>query len=180
MPREFTDQREDLDISAFAGSEHVQHKSVYCRGNQSGGREVVERSIEFALRYAKTVGSGDLKAAYALCDTGLRAAMTFEQFLQAHRDAEREFRFGKWHEHGPALEFHIERFAYVLSDDSEREKSNTSDEGWFKGTAKQNRRSRVIGFWIRNGEKKTGGRGSLWLAEEHGEYRVANFDFTRD
>jgi hypothetical protein len=162
----------ETDISHLPASQHVQHKGVYVRGDPAALPAIVQRSIEFALRYSQILGSGDLQAAYALTDSGLQSAMTFEQFEQEHQDAQREFG-------GPALEFQIERFAFVLTDSAARNKSNTSHEGWHKGTAKENRRCRLIGFWVRNRQNNSGCRGSMWLSEQDGDNRLANFDFYR-
>jgi hypothetical protein len=163
----------ETDITPFAGSQHVKHKAVYVRGDPAATRPIVERAIEFAREYSQTLGSGNLKVAYALTDTGLQKAMSFKQFENENQDASRQFG-------GPALEFQIERFAFILADNTARQKSNTSKEGWHKDTPKENRRCRVIGFWVRNRATQSGCRGSLWLSEEDGRYRLANFDFYGD
>src|SRR5687767_15244178 len=98
-----------------------------------------------------------------MTDGGLREMMSFKQFVKIHQDAQRQFG-------GPALEFQIERFAFVLADQSARQQSKTSREGWAKGTAKDSRRCRLIGFWVRDREAQSGGRGSLWISEENGQY----------
>jgi hypothetical protein len=163
----------DVDLTDFSGSEHVQHKKVFCRGNPAGARDVIERTIDLIQRYSQTLGRGDLQAAYAMTDAGLRTLMSYEKFVNMHQEAERTY-------HGPALQYLIERFAYVLTDQSARQESNTSKEGWPKATAKDNRRSRVIGFWIRDTATQAGCRGSIWISEEAGEYRVTKFDFYDD
>jgi hypothetical protein len=78
---------------------------------------------------------------------------------------------------GPAVEFLIQRFNSVLADDAVRKQSNTSAEGWPKGTPKENRRAAVGGFWIRDRAARTGCGGSLWVAEENAAYRIAKFNF---
>ena len=98
--------------------------------------------------------------------------MSFEEFVNEHRDAEQKYG-------GPALEFQMERFAYVFTDEPARQTS-TAKEGWPKGTAKQNRRCRVIGFWIRDRGRQSGSRGAVWISEENGKYRVAGFEFYDD
>jgi hypothetical protein len=162
---------EDFDISGFEGSERVQHRGVTCRGDAAEFRPIVERTIAFVKLYSETVGSGDLVAAYALTDSSLRQRMRFERFEEEHREGERMYR-------GPALEYQIERFVYVLADDAARQ--DKSDKGWDKRVPRERRRSRVLGFWIRNREKNTGCRGRLWITEEDGEYRVADFNFYWD
>ncbi len=166
-------QPPDVDLSGFSGSDQVQHKQVFCRGNPAGAREVIERSIALIQRYSHTLGRGDFSAAYAMTDAGLRAAINTAEFVKVHQEAERKY-------HGPALQYLLERFAYVLTDESARQDSNTKKEGWPKGTAKENRRCRVIGFWIRDLATQAGCRGSIWISEEAGEYRVAKFDFYTD
>jgi hypothetical protein len=159
----------EMDITGFAGSEHVKDKMVMYEGDSSGVRSIVESSIVLVRRYSGILGSGDFAAAYALTDSGLRAWMSLQRFIGDHERAAREFQ-------GPALEFHIGRFNYVYADNAARKKSNTSAEGWPKGTPKENRRGAVSGFWIRNRAAQTGCGGSLWIAEEAGEYRIAKFD----
>jgi hypothetical protein len=160
----------EMDITGFAGSEHVKDRMLTYEGDSSGVRSIVESSIILVRRYSEVLGTGDFAAAYALTDSGLRAWMSLQRFIGDHERAAREF-------HGPALEFRIGRFTYVYADEAARKKSNTSAEGWPKGTPKENRRGAVSGFWIRDRAAQTGCGGSLWLAEEAGEYRIAKFDF---
>jgi hypothetical protein len=160
-----------IDFSRFAGSELVQHKDVECRGEPGEFRSIVERSIAFVKKYSETLGLGDSAGAYAMAGASLRGRMTFEEFEEEHRQAEMTYR-------GPALEYQIERFVYVLADDAAR--NDKQDKGWSKDVQRECRRSRIIGFWIRNREKRTGCRGRLWITEEEGEYRLAEFDFYRD
>jgi hypothetical protein len=161
-----------INISPFAGSDSVKEKVAGFEGDPARVREVVERSIAFVQHYTRLVGSGDFAAAYALTEAGLRAAMSFKKFVGEHESASAEYG-------GPALEFRIGEVAYVLADERARRKSNTSAEGWFKGTAKEARRSRVIGFWIRDRSAQTGCGGGLWIAAEDNDYRIAKFDFWR-
>jgi hypothetical protein len=165
-------QMPEMDISGFAGSEHVKEKTIGFEGDPSGVKPVVERSIELIRRYSQVLGSGDFEAAYALTDSGLREWMSYKRFVGEHEKAAR--RYG-----GPALEFHIDRFNYVYADDTARKKSNTSVEGWPKGTPKENRRGAVGGFWVRDRATQSGCGGTLWIAEEEGEYRIAGFSFRR-
>lgn len=160
----------ETDISEFAGSKHVQEKMVRYHGDLAGVRPIVERSIDFVRRYSRIIGSGDFKAAYALTDSGLRAWMSYKRFVGDHERAARLYR-------GSALEFHIYRVNYVLADDAARKKSNTSVEGWPKGTAKETRRGAIGGFWIRDRAAQTGCDGTLWIAEENNDYRIAKFNF---
>jgi hypothetical protein len=160
----------ELDITGFAGSEQVKDKMVKYEGDSSGVRSIIESSIILVRRYAHVLGLGDFEAAYALTDSGLRGWMTYKRFVGDHERAAREY-------HGPALEFLINRFTYVYADAVARKKSNTSLEGWPKGTQKENRRGSVSGFWIRDRAAQTGCGGSLWIAEEEGEYRIAKSDF---
>ena len=163
----------EIDISDFAGAEHVEYKFVMPRGDPAGARLVVERTIDLVCRYAELIGRGDFRSAYGMTDPALRERMDLDSFIAIHCDGEKEFG-------GPALEFVIERFAYVLTDDAARRQSNTSKEGWLKGTSKPDRRARVIGFWVRNAAQRSGCRGSIWITEHDAEYRVANFNFYRD
>lgn len=165
-------QPPELDISDFLGSEQVKDKKVAFEGDSSGVRSIVESGIILVGRYSQVLGSGNFSAAYALTDSGLRAGMSLQRFIGDHERAAREF-------HGPALEFHIDRFNYVCADDAARKKSNTSVEGWPKGTPKENRRGAVGGFWIRDRAAQTGCGGTLWIAEEDGEYRIAKFSYWR-
>ena len=158
----------ELDISEFAGSENVTHKGVICRGDPSGAREVFERCIAFVQRYSQALVRNDIAAAYAMADNGLRAAMSFDEFTNLHQHGDGPRR------RGPLTEFVPERVVYVLTDDEARQASNTAKEGWHKATAKENRRSRVIGFWYRDRKANTICRGALWLSEENCEYRLAN------
>jgi hypothetical protein len=162
----------ELDISDFAGSDNVTHKALICRGDPSGARAVLERSIAFVQRYSQTLVRNDIVAAYAMADTGLRAAMSFDEFKNLHQHGDGPRR------HGPLTEFVPERVVYVLTDDEARQASDTAKEGWHKATAKENRRSRVIGFWYRDRKSNTICRGALWLSEESGEYRLANLDLS--
>jgi len=159
----------EMDITGFAGSEHVKDRMVRYEGDSSGVRSIVESSIILVRRYAEVLGSRDFKAAYALTDSGLRGWMTYKRFVGDHERAAQEY-------HGPALEFLINRLTYVYADATARKKSNTSLEGWPKGTPKENRRGAVSGFWIRDRAAQTGCGGSLWISEEDGGYRIAKFD----
>ena len=163
---------EITNISAFPGTECVKEKIVGFKGSAAAVPEVVQRSIDVVQRYSRLLGSGDFEAAYALTDAGLRAAMPFKKFVGEHERAAQEYG-------GPALEFRINEIAYVLSDDAARKKSNTTAEGWFKATAKEARRGRVLGFWIRDRSAQTGCGGALWIAAESEDYRIAKFDFWR-
>jgi hypothetical protein len=165
-------QMPEMDISKFAGTEHVKEKLVSYQGEVSGVRPVVEQTIALVRRYSQLVGAGNFKAAYQLTDIGLRDSMDFHKFIREHERAAQ-------HYHGPALEFRMNQFAYVYADDAARKKSNTAEEGWPKLTPKENRRGRVLGFWIRDRAANTGCGGALWMAEENGEYRIAKFDFWR-
>ena len=157
-----------IDINKLTGSEQVEHKFVECRGDPSEFPSIVQRTIAFVKTYSDTVGRGDLAGAYALTDSSLRARMTQKLFEERHREAAGKFR-------GPALEYRIERFVYVLANDAARQ--DPKDKGWEKDIPRGRRRSRVIGFWIRNRENCSGCRGRLWITEEDGDYRVADFDF---
>ena len=163
---------EFMNISTFPGTECVKEKIVGYKGNPVGVQEVVGRCLEVVQRYARLIGSGDFEAAYALTDPGLQSAMPFKRFVSEHERAAQEYG-------GPAREFRINEIAYVFSDDAARKKSKTSAEGWFKGTAKEARRGRVLGFWIRNPSTHTGCGGALWIAAEGDNYRIAKFDFWR-
>ena len=162
----------EMNITGFAGSEHVKHKTAAFEGDSSGVRRIVESSIILVRRYSRVLGSGDFEAAYALTDSGLRAWMSLQRFTADHERAAREF-------HGPVLEFRIDRFNHIFADDAARKKSKTSAEGWPKGTPKANRRGAVCGFWIRDRAAQTGCGGTLWIAEETGKYRIARFSFWR-
>jgi hypothetical protein len=160
-----------IDITGFRGAEHVQRTEVSCYGDPAEFRPIVERTIAFVRNYAETLGSGDLSAAYALTGASLRERMDFDKFVRIHQKAEREF-------HGPALEYLIEMFVYVLADDAAR--NDPSDHGWHKNIPRPLRRARIIGFWIRDRSDSSGCRGRLWITEEDGEYRLADFDFYGD
>jgi len=162
----------EVDISSFAGAENVEEKAVRYFGEMTAARPIVERSIEFVRRYSSLVGSGDFPSAYALTDAGLRAWMSYQRFVGEHKKAEELYG-------GPCLEFRIGCFVYVLTDENSRIKSNKADERWPKATAKESRRSAVNGFWIRDRAAQTGCGGTLWIAEENKEYRIAKFDFWR-
>ena len=162
----------EMDIHSFAGSDGVKEKRVQYEGKPEGVREVVERTIDVIQRYSRRMGAGDLAGAYALTDSGLQAAMPFKKFTRQHENAAQTYS-------GPVLDFQINLFAYVYSDDAARKKSKTSVEGWFKGTVQEARRGRVIGFWFCDRVARTGCEGALWIAEENNEYRIANFDFWR-
>ena len=160
-----------INIGGFVGGQYVQHADVECRGEPAGFRPIVERSIAFVRKYSATLGSGALAAAYELTSASLRARIDFARFEQIHQQAESEFR-------GPALEYRIERFVYVLADDAAR--NDKTDKGWRNDIPRDARRSRIIGFWVRNRENNSGCRGRLWITEENGEYRLADFDFYGD
>jgi len=159
----------EMDISGFAGSEHVKQKMVSYAGEAAGVRLIVERSIALVRRYSKAIGSGEFESAYTLTDSGLRAWMSYKRFVGDHERAAR--RYG-----GPALEFHIDRFQFLYSDASARMKSK-ADEGWPKATPKERRRSCVTGFWIRDRAAQTGCCGGFLISEEYDEYRIASFTF---
>lgn len=165
-PPEFS----EMDITSFAGADAVKEKQVPFKGESNGVRRIIERSIAVVQDYAKAVGSGDFQRAYALTDSGLRAWMTFRRFVGGHERAAQEYG-------GPALDFLLERFNCVYADNVARKTINTAVEGWPKGTPKENRRSGVNGFWIRDRAAQTGCAGTLWIAEESGNYRIAKFNF---
>jgi hypothetical protein len=165
-------KKPEMDISGFAGSEQVKEKMATFDGSPIGVRGIIESRIVLVQHYSGLVGSGDFEAAYALTESGLRAWMSFKRFVGDHERAAQEF-------HGPALQFLINRINYVYADNAARKKSNTSVEGWPKGTPKENRRAGVSGFWIRDRAAQTGCGGTLWVAEEEGQYRIAKFDFWR-
>jgi hypothetical protein len=165
--------REDLSIAGMQGSEIVEHKTLLCIGDTSGARAVVEGSIAFVGRYSQVLAESGFAAAYELTDTGLREIMTREQFIKLHEEGEDN----RWCR-GPLLEFRIERFAYILTDDAARQATKSAKDDWPKGTAKTHRRSRVIGYWIRDRAAQTICRGAIWISEENGEYRLANMVLT--
>ncbi len=160
----------EMDITGFSGSEAVESKIVPYKGDPAVVQRIVERSISIIQDYARALGSGDFPAAYALTDVGLRSWMTHKRFVGDHQRAAQDYG-------GPAAEFLIQRFNSVLADDTARKQSNTSAEGWPKGTPKENRRAGVGGFWIRDRTARTGCGGTLWIAEENGAYRIAKFNF---
>jgi hypothetical protein len=159
----------EMDISGFAGSQHVKEKMVSYAGDAAGVRLIIERSIALVRRYSKHVGSGELEAAYRLTDSGLRVWMSYGRFVGAHERAAREYG-------GPALEFRIDRFQFVYVDAAARAKSKAG-EGWPKTTPKERRRSCVTGFWIRDRAAQTGCWGGFLISEEHDEYQIASFTF---
>jgi len=159
----------EMDISGFAGSEHVKEKMVSYAGDAAGVRLIVERSIALVRRYSNAIGSGEFESAYTLTDSGLRAWMSYKRFVSDHERAAHEY-------NGPALEFHIDRFQFVYSDAAARTKSK-ADEGWPKTTPKERRRSCVTGFWIRDRAAQTGCWGGFLISEEHDEYQIASFTF---
>jgi hypothetical protein len=161
-----------MNIGEFAGSESVQEKLVGYEGDADGVREVVENAIACVQRYSQVLGSGDFEAAYALTDAGLQRELPLPKFIAVHEKAAK-----KWY--GPCLEFLIREIAYVYADEASRLASNTSEEGWYKGTPKENRRGRMLGFWIRDRADSSGCGGGLWFASQNGEYRIAKFDFWR-
>lgn len=158
-----------MDISEFAGAKNVETKTTEYAGDPNGVRPIVERSLELVKNYSEAIGRGDFERAYALTGFGLRDWMTFKKFVGAHERAANEYG-------GPALEFHIDGFLSVLADDAACKKS-TADEGWPKTTPKEVRRSRLVGFWIRDKAGQTGCWGSFYITEENKEYRVAKFEF---
>ena len=158
-----------LDISKFAGAKNIKIKTTEYAGDPSGVRPIVEQSLELIQNYSEAVGRGDFEAAYRLTGAGLRDWMTLKRFVSAHEKATREYG-------GPALQFNVERFQFVLADVEARKKS-TAEEGWPKTTSKDVRRSRLIGFWIRDKAAKTGCCGAFWITEEENNYRVAKFEF---
>lgn len=160
----------ELDISSFAGAQHVEEKTVRYSGEPAGVRSIVEQSIELVRRYSSAVASVDFQTAYAITDAGLRAWMSYQRFVTEHKKAEQIYG-------GPCVAFRIGSFVYVLPDATSRTKSNKVDDRWPKATAKEARRSAVNGFWIRDRAAQTGCGGTLWVAEERGEYRIAKFDF---
>jgi hypothetical protein len=158
-----------LDISKFAGAKKIETKTTEYAGDPSGVRPIVERSLELVKNYSEAVGRGDFEAAYRLTGAGLRDWMTLKRFVGAHEKAAREYG-------GPALQFNVEKFQFVLADDEARKKS-TAEEGWPKTTSKDVRRSRLIGFWIRDKAAQAGCCGAFWITEEDNDYRVAKFEF---
>jgi hypothetical protein len=160
----------EMDVSDFHGAEHLGERMVSYKGDPSGVRPVVEGSIAFVRRYSELIARGDFKAAYRLTDVGLQAQMSERKFVSEYERAAKKYG-------GPALEFVLKQFAYIYADPTARMASNTSKEGWPKLTAKESRRCRVVGFWIRDKAAKTGCAGSLWLSEVDAGYRVATFNF---
>jgi hypothetical protein len=158
-----------MDISEFAGAKNVETKTTEYAGDSNGVRQVVERSLELVKNYSEAIGRGDFEAAYRLTGAGLQDWMTLKRFIGAHEKAAREF-------DGPALQFNVEAFQFVLADDTARKKS-TAEEGWPKKTTKEARRSRLLGFWIRDKAANTGCGGAFWITEENNDYRIAKFEF---
>jgi hypothetical protein len=158
-----------MDISEFVGAKNIETKTTEYAGDPMGVRPVVERSLELVKNYSEAIGRGDFESAYRLTGAGLQNWMTFKQFVSAHEKAEREFG-------GPALQFDVDSFQFVWADDAARRKS-TAAEGWPKTTLKEVRRSKLIGFWIRDKADQTGCWGAFWITEEDKEYRIAKFEF---
>jgi hypothetical protein len=165
--------RIELKIDGMRGSEQVEHNSVLCCGDAGGAREVVEGSIAFVERYSRALAEEGFAAAYELVDMGLREIMSRERFVKLHEEGDDN----RWCR-SPLLEFRIERIAYIVTDDAAREATESAKDDWPKGTAKANRRSRVIGHWIRDRVEQTICRGAIWISEENGEYRMANMVLT--
>lgn len=159
----------EMDISGFSEISQIERKTTTYSGDPKGVRPVVEGSVKLIQQYSKIIGQGDFQKAYQLTGSGLRDWMTFNKFVSAHEKAARKYG-------GPALEFNISGFQFVLADAAARKKSK-ADEGWPKTTAKEDRRSKLTGFWIRDKTAQTGGWGSFHITDEAGEYRVAKFDF---
>lgn len=159
----------EMDIAGFAGSEHVKDRKASYKGDPNGVRPVVESSIALVRRYSRLIGTGDFKGAYELTDSGLRTWMNLKKFEGEHERAAQEYS-------GVTLQYILNQFAYVYADEASRKKSS-SEEGWPKLTAKENRRARVLGFWVRDRVAKKGCGGALWIAEENKVYRIAKFDF---
>ena len=157
-----------MDISEFAGAKNVETKASEYAGDPNGVRPIVERSLELVNNYSEAIGRGDFERAYALTGGGLRDWMTFKKFVNAHEKAAKEY-------DGPALEFHVDGFLFVLADDAARKSAAIGD--WPKTTLKEVRRSKLIGFWIRDKAARTGCWGSFYITEEDKEYRVAKFEF---
>jgi hypothetical protein len=162
---------EDIDISGYVGCGMVNVKTAGYRGDPQKVRPVVERSIELVQRYSACMGRGDFDAAYQLTAAGLRAWMSPKRFVTEHEQAARTYG-------GLPLDYLIDRFQFIYSDDAARRKS-TADEGWPKTTPKEERRSCVTGFWICNRAAQTGCAGGFLISEEQGEYRIAKFTFYR-
>ena len=160
----------EIDIRKFRGAKTVEQSVASFKGDAGGVQPIVEGSIALIRQYSDLIGAGDFNGAYQLTDVGLQAYMSKKEFVAEHERAARKYG-------GPALEFELKQFAYIFADELVRKDSNTSKEGWPKLTAKENRRCRVIGFWIRNRTTKTGCAGALWIAEEQRCYRVAKFTF---
>ena len=159
----------EMNATNFAGSDHVECKMVPYIGSADHVRLIFERSVGLVRLYTDAIGRGDFHSAYTLTASGLRAWMSLKRFVTAHEQATR--RYG-----GPALEFHIKNFQFVLADEGARKKSK-ADEGWAKSTPKEERRSCLIGFWVRDRSAQTGCWGGFLLSEENGEYRIAKFTF---
>jgi len=162
-------QPAELDASKFVGAEAVENKTVPYWGNPANVRNIVEKTLELLRRYTSAIAKGDFDAAYAMTAGGLQAWMTKKRFVTEHEQAAK--RYG-----GPAVEYRVDNFQFVYADDSARQKSK-SDEGWPKSTPKEERRSCVIGFWIRDRKAETGCWGGFLFSEENGEYRIAKFTF---
>jgi hypothetical protein len=154
-----------VDISGFAGSEYVDEKRVDCPGDPTSARELVEQTIAFVRRYSQVVANEDYDGAYAMAERGLRAMMKPSVFARKYREAA-----SRW---GRLREFHMQRFTSILTDAAARE--NDSSKQWKSLTPKQNRRAHILGYWINDAQNGPGG--ALWIAEEDGQYRLANFKF---
>jgi len=119
--------------------------------------------------YTEAIGRSDFHTAYTLTASGLRAWMSLKRFVTAHDQAARAYG-------GQALEYHINSFQFIFADEAARKKSKAA-EGWPKSTPKEERRSCLIGFWIRDRPAQTGCWGGFLISEEDSEYRIANFTF---
>ena len=161
----------EMDITRCACSAHVKEKVVNYKGVASGVVPIVERSIELIQRYSGLIGRGDFESAYRLTAAGLRAWMSLKRFANEHERAAKIYR-------GPALDYLIYKFQFIYSDAAAQRKS-TTDEGWPKKTLKEERRSCVTGFWIRDRAAQTGCAGGFLISEERDGYRIAKFTFYR-
>jgi hypothetical protein len=162
-----------MPTTGFAGSDAVESKTVRYMGGPTNVQAIFERSVELVKRYTQHVIAGDLETAYALTSPELQAWMSFKRYTGDHARASRQFG-------GEPVEFLFEGFGWIFPDDEARNNAEVGRIIWPRAVPKPIRRATAYGFWVRDRAANTGCHGQLWITENDGAYRIAQFSFSSE
>lgn len=151
-------------ITGLAGND----EETGVRGDPKDAKKIARQSLDVVTRFSKAVFKQDLETAYGLCANELRTWMSVKRLFTELQKADAQFG-------GPAVDFVIERVAWIYADEPSRQCSN-SDGQWPKDTPKSNKRATVGTFWFTNPKEQQGRWVFFWVTEEAEGYRIAKFN----